>query len=429
MPAARRTRARALAARAAKLAVLTALLAVLAALVIAAATGSRCFLDVLNGAIRRQCAFEPFYAGVPGTPPPRAVVPELGPLEDAYPRIRAEMEAVLRDRDRIPQMRDVYDNIFLYKGSGARGPPGRVARALTRLVYGPDTEIFDRIGSPGWKTFNLVLFGRDVPRNAARCPATVALLRRVPGMQSALFSILAPGAYIPPHNDPAKGVVRYHLALRVPRDRANCFISVAGREYCWAEGRGVLFDDAFDHWVWNDTDEERVILFVDIQRPLRGAARALQGLANLANRYHPGVRRAIRESAVRPGAFEGGAAPTATATAMAPPRVCARCGLAPELFPDEASRVEYEHMSRICPLCWAVELAQPDMGADERRAAVARIALYGLRPNAEFGRECLGDEEAAPPRRLYCIGCGAEVAPAARAAHGALSCAGAAGPK
>jgi hypothetical protein len=282
----------------AQLGLIAALLVVLLILVTAAITGHRCFLDVLNAAIKRQCAFRPFYAGTAATPPTHEVIPELGDLEDAFPLIRAEMLAVLEDRDRIPQMRDAYDNIFLYKGSGAGRRRNPLAKLASRLVYGKDTEIFDAIGTPSWQTFNLVMFGRDVPRNAARCPTTVALLRRVPGMQSALFSIIAPGAYIPPHNDPAKGVIRYHLALKVPRDRDRCFINVNGQNYHWEEGKGVLFDDVFDHWVLNDTDEDRVILFVDILRPLAGGAKALQGLANFANRYHPGVRRAIRESAV-----------------------------------------------------------------------------------------------------------------------------------
>jgi aspartyl/asparaginyl beta-hydroxylase (cupin superfamily) len=278
--------------------VIAALLAVLVALIIAAVTGHRCFLDVLNAAIKRQCVFHRFYAGTAETPPTWEVIPELGDLEDAFPAIQAEMLAVLKDRDRIPQMRDAYDNIFLYKGSGAPRRRNPLVRLASALIYGKDTEIFDKIGTPDWQTFNLVMFGQDVPHNAARCPTTVSLLRRVPGMQSALISIIAPGTYIPPHNDPAKGVIRYHLALKVPQDRERCFINVAGQNYHWEEGKGVLFDDVFDHWVLNDTDEDRVILFVDILRPLTGVAKALQGAANLANRYHPGVRRAIRESAV-----------------------------------------------------------------------------------------------------------------------------------
>jgi hypothetical protein len=281
------------ATRIAKIAVVAALLTVLIVLLIAAATGHRCFLDLLNAAIAKQCTFQPFYAGTANTPPVREVIPEFAELEDSFDLVLKEMNGVMSDRAQIPLMHETYDHIFMYKTGG-----GPIAKAFATLVYGPDTEIFDNIGSPDWQTFNLILFGRDVPGNAARCPQTVKLLRRVPGMQSALFSIIAPGAYIPPHSDPAKGVIRYHLALQVPRDRERCFINVDGQNYHWAEGKSVLFDDVFDHWVLNDTDEYRVILFVDILRPLTGFAKLLQGCANFANRYHPGVRRAIRASEV-----------------------------------------------------------------------------------------------------------------------------------
>ena len=281
----------------AKCALVMALLGVLTILIIAAMTGHRCFLDVLNAAIARQCEFRPYYAGTADTPPTREVIPELGALEDAFPAIRDEMLAILKDRDRIPAMQDAYNNIFINKGADSRLV--KLAESFaTKLIYGEATEVFDDIGSPDWQTFNLVMFDQEVPRNATRCPTTVALLRRVPGMQSALFSILAPGARIPPHRDPAKGVIRYHLALQVPEDRERCFISVAGQKYHWREGEGVLLEDVFEHWAQNDTEEDRVVLFVDILRPLTGVAKALQAAANLANRYHPGVRRAIWASSV-----------------------------------------------------------------------------------------------------------------------------------
>lgn len=278
--------------------IIVSLLILLIILIIAAITGHRCFLDVLNAAIIRQCTFKPFYAGTSNTLSTREVIPELGNLEDAFLEIQQEMLAILADRDNIPQMSDVYDNIFLYKGSASRRNP--LTKLASRLIYGTDTELFDKIGTPKWQTFNLIMFNQDVPLNAARCPTTVKMLKQVPGMQSALFSIIAPNTYIPPHNDPAKGVIRYHLALKVPKEREKCFISVDGQKYYWKEGDGVLFDDVFDHWVRNDTDEDRVILFVDILRPLTGLAKAIQGVANFANRHHPGVHRALRESAVQP---------------------------------------------------------------------------------------------------------------------------------
>ena len=69
-----------------------------------------------------------------------------------------------------------------------------------------------------WKTYFLYGFGFRSDANCARCPETARLVAAVPGMQTAMFSILAPGKHIPEHNGPYKGVIRYHLGIKVPRD-------------------------------------------------------------------------------------------------------------------------------------------------------------------------------------------------------------------
>jgi aspartyl/asparaginyl beta-hydroxylase (cupin superfamily) len=67
---------------------------------------------------------------------------------------------------------------------------------------------------------------------------------------------------------PYKGVLRYHLGLIVPEDAESCRIRV-GEDIChWEEGKSMVFDDTFNHEVWNDTDDTRVVLFVDVMRPL-----------------------------------------------------------------------------------------------------------------------------------------------------------------
>jgi beta-hydroxylase len=54
----------------------------------------------------------------------------------------------------------------------------------------------------------------------------------------------------------------------VPRQKEACRIRVDSEVAHWEEGRSVVFDDTYLHEVWNDTDEERVVLFVDFARPL-----------------------------------------------------------------------------------------------------------------------------------------------------------------
>jgi beta-hydroxylase len=50
---------------------------------------------------------------------------------------------------------------------------------------------------------------------------------------------------------------------------------VADRAYAWREGEIFVFDDTFEHEVWNDTDEERVVLLFDFDRPMRFLGRAI----------------------------------------------------------------------------------------------------------------------------------------------------------
>ena len=93
-------------------------------------------------------------------------------------------------------------------------------------------------------------------------------MREIPGMKTAMFSILSPRKHILDHRGPYKGVLRYHLGLIVPEDAESCRIRVGEDFRHWEEGKSMIFDDTFNHEVWNDTDETRVVLFVDVLRPL-----------------------------------------------------------------------------------------------------------------------------------------------------------------
>ena len=83
-----------------------------------------------------------------------------------------------------------------------------------------------------------------------------------------MFSILEPGKKIIPHKGPSTGCLRYHLGLKIPKDKENCYITVNDEKYHWEEGKGLIFDDTYIHSVYNNTDEPRIILFVDIERPV-----------------------------------------------------------------------------------------------------------------------------------------------------------------
>jgi aspartyl/asparaginyl beta-hydroxylase (cupin superfamily) len=119
-----------------------------------------------------------------------------------------------------------------------------------------------------WKTYVFYAFGRKAADNCARCPETTRLLERIPGMVTAMFSVLAPHAHIRPHRGVYKGVLRYHLGLVVPQPPSLCTMRVGDEFTHWSEGTSVIFDDTHDHEVWNDSDETRVVLILDFLRRL-----------------------------------------------------------------------------------------------------------------------------------------------------------------
>jgi beta-hydroxylase len=121
----------------------------------------------------------------------------------------------------------------------------------------------------GWKRFYLKWYD-DAPHPSASklCPHTVALLRATPHIKAAAFTQLPPGSRLGQHRDPFAGSLRYHLGLITPNDD-RCWIKVDGEPYSWRDGEGVLFDETYIHWAANETDQDRIILFCDFERPMK----------------------------------------------------------------------------------------------------------------------------------------------------------------
>ena len=126
------------------------------------------------------------------------------------------------------------------------------------------------LGNPDWSAFYLWKEGRRVDANADRCPRTVAALEaaplaRIPGRTPMLlFSLLRPGARIPPHTGYLNARLICHLPLIVP---PGCALRVGNEVREWREGEALVFDDTMEHEAWNHSDRLRVVLLFDIWRP------------------------------------------------------------------------------------------------------------------------------------------------------------------
>lgn len=141
----------------------------------------------------------------------------------------------------------------------------------------------------GWKTFFFYAYGLKLAGNCRRCPETAKLVKSIPGMKTAMFSILAPGKHLPTHRGPYKGVLRLHLGLLIPEPAELCAIRVNSELRHWQEGKVLIFDDCFLHEAWNKTDSIRVVLFLDIARPMSFPANIVNAAMNWAIALSPFV--------------------------------------------------------------------------------------------------------------------------------------------
>ncbi|MDX1672319.1 MAG: aspartyl/asparaginyl beta-hydroxylase domain-containing protein [Balneolaceae bacterium] len=186
------------------------------------------------------------YSKVPTTP---FLDPEqfdwVEPLENNWKVMRRELDQILENKEAIPNFQDISED----------------QKSITQ--------------DDDWKTYFLYGFGYKAEQNCERCPETTRLVEQVPGMTTAFFSILEPGKHIPAHRGVYKGFLRYHLGLKVPEPSEQCRIRVEDQYAHWEEGESMVFDDTYDHEVWNDTDGLRAILFMDVIRPMKFPASAI----------------------------------------------------------------------------------------------------------------------------------------------------------
>ena len=163
----------------------------------------------------------------------------LKSFTDNWQTIKAELTEILKHREAIPLFQDVSSD-------------------QKKISMGNN-----------WRTFILFGFGEKLEKNCKQAPVTTRLLEAVPNLQTAWFSILGPGYHIPAHRGVSKGILRSHLGLIIPKQAEKCRMRVGDTINVWRPGEIFVFDDTYEHEVWNDTKEERVILLFDFNRPMK----------------------------------------------------------------------------------------------------------------------------------------------------------------
>mmetsp|Transcript_31904 Transcript_31904/g.61389 ORF Transcript_31904/g.61389 Transcript_31904/m.61389 type:complete len:251 (+) Transcript_31904:141-893(+) len=121
-----------------------------------------------------------------------------------------------------------------------------------------------------WSWQSLIDRGQVQQEVWKQCPETASALQAVPGLclgnmpfAFTFFSTLKPGCRITAHHSPCNLRVRVHLPLVVP-EKGSCGIRVGNEVREWKTGEALIFDDSFEHEVWNNGSSDRVVLLFDL---------------------------------------------------------------------------------------------------------------------------------------------------------------------
>uniref|UniRef100_A0A3Q3RAF4 Uncharacterized protein n=1 Tax=Monopterus albus TaxID=43700 RepID=A0A3Q3RAF4_MONAL len=121
-----------------------------------------------------------------------------------------------------------------------------------------------------WGQYTLWQQGRKVGNACQGVPKTCSLLERYPEATGCKrgqikYSVMQPGTHVWPHTGPTNCRLRMHLGLVIPRQ--GCRIRCTNQTREWEEGKVLIFDDSFEHEVWQEADHYRLIFIVDVWHP------------------------------------------------------------------------------------------------------------------------------------------------------------------
>lgn len=121
-----------------------------------------------------------------------------------------------------------------------------------------------------WSQFTLWQQGRKNENSCKGAPKTCSLLDKFSETTGCRrgqikYSVMHPGTHVWPHTGPTNCRLRMHLGLVIPKE--GCKIRCANETKIWEEGKVLIFDDSFEHEVWQDATSFRLIFIVDVWHP------------------------------------------------------------------------------------------------------------------------------------------------------------------
>lgn len=166
---------------------------------------------------------------------PNGIFPGSKVIEDNFKEISSEIKSLVQNRN-LTQYKDI--------------DPIRAS------------EVSER-----WKLYYAWFMWEENERAKFDCPTLIKIIRKMPNVLNATVAVLEPGVKLAAHKGPYAGLLRYHIGIQVPKNKPP-YIRVKDQFYTWQAGESIVLDDCYDHEVYNESDDIRVILMVDFLRPL-----------------------------------------------------------------------------------------------------------------------------------------------------------------
>lgn len=189
-------------------------------------------------------------------------------------------------------LRTLLNKLFLFSVGGNRRPPllsahkvfpeslkiethfADIHREISALINERELTRYKEIDpvraaevSENWKLYYAWFMWEENPRAQLDCPTLLKLVRQMPNVINATVAVLEPRVTLAAHEGPYAGILRYHIGIKIPQKNPP-YIRVMNEYHTWQTGQSIVLDDCYEHEVYNEADESRVILMIDFMRPM-----------------------------------------------------------------------------------------------------------------------------------------------------------------
>jgi len=191
-------------------------------------------------------------------------------LKENWMLIKKEAEQVLKSSPKL----DIYRNYEDWHNSEEYVSKIKDKYGWIRSWKYKDGEtVKDGDGNHYWLNYGLLYFGNFFNENTKQCPITTKILSKIKDKINICgFSYLMGNTTIEIHNDetgPSNNSMALHLGLIVPKNNETCkLIMKIGDDYYYEtekEGKFLVFDATNDHYAYNQSNEDRVVLYIDFK--------------------------------------------------------------------------------------------------------------------------------------------------------------------